>query len=195
MFSLVVGNLNLAKVVRIIGMDFSGIFNGLEAVVKLMALEIAIGCIVGLIVKQVVKIKVQNEPNTQIFSPNDYTSVYFGKNFPRCGGDMFLLSPEFIVVRSEGNATTTEEFYNFLGARAKFKYEDGRIISGGFFLFDPVYLCTVVIPSLVGFFPSFIPFVSQYFSPLLYSGLAWMLTTFVVQIIIGSLKNAANNPR
>jgi hypothetical protein len=189
------GNLDLAKSMGSSGMDFLGIFKGLEALVKLMALELAIGCIVGLIVKQIVKIKAQNEPSTQIFLPNEYTSVYFGKNFPRCGGDMFLLSPEFIVVRSEGNATTTEEFYNFLGARAKFKYEDGRIVSGGFFLFDPVYLCTVVIPSLIGFFPSFIPFVSHYFSPLLYSGLAWIFTTFLGQIIIGSLKNAANNPR
>jgi hypothetical protein len=173
-------------------MDFSGIFSNLDVVLKLMFVELLLGCIAGFIFKQIIKIKARNDENTQIFSPSEYTSVHFGKNFPRCSMDILLLDPEFILVKIEGSETT-EEFYNFLGACEKFKYQNGRIISGGLLLLNPVYLCTVVIPSVIGFFPSLIPFINQYFSPLFYSGLLWMFATFLIQTVIGILKNVSSN--
>jgi hypothetical protein len=89
----------------------------------------------------------------------------------------------------------SEELFTFLGASSKFVYENG-VFKGGEFsiLIYPVYLFTVIVPILVGFFPSLLPFVGKFFSPLFYSGISWLFLTFLVQTIIGSLKQALSNP-
>ncbi len=157
-------------------MDFSGVFSSLDIVVRLMATELAIGCVCGLLVKLIVTTKARKELNTQIFSPDEYESVYFGKNLPKCT-DLFLLPPEFIVVKFKDGAIVSEDFYNFFGGHTKvdFSYENGRMNPEWSFSLAPVFLCTILIPALLGLFLSII----QYFQPLLYSSLGWTLVSYV----------------
>ncbi len=157
--------------------------------------ELLIGIIAGIIFKLVMKFNAYKDSNCQIFEPKAYNSIKFGKFSPRHFGDALLLSPEFIVVKSLDGQVISEEFFTFLGASSKFIYENGIFKGGEFsFLIYPVYLFTVIIPILVGFFPSFLPFVDKLFSPLLYSGIVWLFSTFLIQAIVGSLKQALSNP-
>ena len=157
--------------------------------------ELLIGIIAGIIFKLVMKFNANQDNNCQIFEPKAYSSIKFGKFSPRHFGDALLLSPEFIVVKSLNGQVISEEFFTFLGASSKFVYENGIYKGGEFsFLIYPVYLFTVIIPIMVGFFPSLIPFIGKFFSPLLYSGIAWLFLTFLIQIVVGSLKQALSNP-
>ena len=157
--------------------------------------ELLIGIIAGIIFKLVMKFNANQDSNCQIFEPKTYNSIRFGKFTPRHFGDALLLSPEFIVVKSLNGQVISEEFFTFLGASSKFVYENGIYQGGEFsFLIYPVYLFTVIIPIVVGFFPSLLPFVGKLFSPLLYSGIVWLFSTFLIQTIVGSLKQALSNP-
>ena len=157
--------------------------------------ELLIGIIAGIIFKLVMKFNANQDSNCQIFEPKTYNSIKFGKFTPRHFGDALLLSPEFIVVKSLNGQVISEEFFTFLGASSKFVYENGIYQGGEFsFLIYPVYLFTVIIPIVVGFFPSLLPFVGKLFSPLLYSGIVWLFSTFLIQTIVGSLKQALSNP-
>ena len=157
--------------------------------------ELLIGIIAGIIFKLVMKINANQDSNCQIFKPKEYTSIKFGKFAPRYFGDALLLSPEFIIVKSLDGQVISEEFLTFLGASSTFVYENGIYKGSEFsFLIYPVYLFTVIVPIVVGFFPSLLPFVGQFFSPLLYSGIVWLCSTFLIQIIVGSLKQSLSNP-
>jgi hypothetical protein len=157
--------------------------------------ELIIGIIAGMIFKQVIKLNATKDSNCQILRPEAYSSIKFGKFSPRHLGDAFLLSPEFIIVKSSNDEVISEEFLTSLGASSKFLYENG-VYKGGDFLawVYPVYLLTVIIPIVIGFFPSLLPFVGKFSSPLLYSGIIWLFLTFLIQILIGSLKQALSNP-
>ena len=157
--------------------------------------ELLIGIIAGIIFKLVMKFNANQDSNCQIFESKAYNSIKFGKFAPRHFGDALLLSPEFIIVKSLDGQVISEEFFTFLGASSKFVYENGIYKGGEFsFLIYPVYLFTVIVPIVVGFFPSLLPFVGQLFSPLLYSGIVWLFSTFLIQAIVGSLKQALSNP-
>ncbi len=135
--------------------------------------ELIIGIIAGIILKEVMRFNANKDNSCKVFDSKAYSSIKFGKFSPRYFGDALLLSPEFVIVKSLNGAVVSEEFFTFLGASSKFLYENG-IYKGGEFsiLIYPVYLFTVIVPIAVGFFPSFLPFIGKFFSPLLYSGIA-----------------------
>jgi hypothetical protein len=97
-------------------------------------------------------------------------------------------------VKSSNGEVVSEKFFTFLGASSKFVYENG-IYKGRKFsiLIYPVYLFTVILPIVIGFFPSLLPFIGKFFTPLFYSGIVWLFLTFLMQTLIGSLKQALNN--
>jgi hypothetical protein len=164
-------------------------------ITKFTICELILGIIAGIIFKQVIKFNANQDINCQIFEPKAYTSIKFGQFSPRHFGDAFLLSPEFIIVKSLNGEVISEEFITFLGASSKFLYEYGVYKGGDFSAWMyPVYISTVIIPIVIGFFPSLLPFVGKFFSPLLYSGIAWLFLTFLIQMLIGSLKQALSNP-
>jgi hypothetical protein len=176
-------------------MDFSGIFTYSDVFIfQLMAIELAIGCFTGLIVKQVVKIKAKNDVNIQIVSPDEYSSIHFGNNIPKDSLDIFLLLPtEFILLTSEDNQIVCEDFRAFFGSSRKAKYESGILKSYGSFDIEPVYLCTVLIPIAIGFFLSFSSLVGEYFRPVLYSGFLWIILVFLLQFLVGRLNINIDN--
>jgi hypothetical protein len=164
-------------------------------IAKFVIGELIIGIIAGIIFKLVMKFNANQDSNCQIFKPEAYSCIEYGKFSPRYFADALLLPPEFVVVKSLNGQVISEEFFTFLGASSKFSYENG-IYKGGEFSFPiyPVYLFTVIVPIAIGFFPSFLPFIGSFFSPLLYSGVIWLFLTFLIQTIIGSLKQAFSNP-
>ncbi len=169
-------------------------------VMKFAIGELLIGIVAGLIFKQISRSKASQDRNCQILKPTDYNSIMFGSNLPRHFGDAFLLPPEFVITQSLNGETISEEFFTFLGTSSKFLYEQRRFMGGGFSILTcPVYLMTAVIPILIGFFPSFflpslLPFVGNFFIPLLYSGVIWLFLTFLIQMVVGSLRQLLNKP-
>ncbi|WP_310485165.1 hypothetical protein [Chamaesiphon sp. VAR_48_metabat_403] len=156
--------------------------------------ELLIGIISGIIFKLVIKFNADRDSNCQIFESKAYSSIEFGKFAPRHFGDAFLFSPEFVIVRSSNGEVISEKFLTFLGASSKFVYENGISKGGDFLIFTyPVYLSTVILPIIVGFFPSLLPFIGKFFSPLLYSGIAWLFLTFLLQALIGLLRQTLSN--
>jgi|GEM_PF-2702249 len=159
-----------------------------------MGFELLLGAIIGFILTQVIRIRASRISNVQVIPARRYDSSYFGRSFPKHGFDAFCLPPEFVVVQSEDNEIFSEEFYTLLGSSTKATYENGRYNGHGYSaLRSPVYLCTVVIPILVGFFPAILPFIGQLFEPLLFSGMAWMFITFWIQPLFLIFNQSAND--
>jgi hypothetical protein len=157
--------------------------------------ELLIGIISGIIFKLVMKYNADRDRNCQVFEPKAYRSILLGENSPRHFGDAFLLSPEFVIVKSSNGEVISEEFFTFLGASSKFVYEHGIYKCDDFLTFTyPVYLFTVIIPIVVGFFPSLLPFIGKFFSSLVYSGMVWLFLTFLIQALIGLLRQTLSNP-
>ena len=177
-------------------MDFLGIFRDfdLALISKCMIVELAIGIVVGFILKQVAKISANRTSNLQVIPSNEYTSPHFAKNFPRHAFDIFQLPPEFVIVQSVSDQLISEDFYTSLGSSTKVRYENEEYRGYGYSaLTAPVYLCTVVIPIVVGFFPALLPFIGKTFSPLLYSGMTWMFLSFLIQPLLGLLIQSPNS--
>lgn len=150
-------------------------------IAKYMGIELLIGTMVGFIFKQIMKMRANGISNSQIISARDYMSTYFGNDFPKHAFEVFRLPPDFVIVQSENDAVISEEYFSFFGSATKATYKNGEYQGHGYSAFSsPVYLCTVVFPILVGFFPSLLPFVGKIFEPFLFSGLAWSLMTFLL---------------
>jgi hypothetical protein len=145
-----------------------------------MILELAIGIVVGFILKQVAKVGANRTSNLQVISSNEYTSSHFANNFPKHSFDIFQLPPKFVIVQSVNDRLVSEDFYTSLGSSTKVLYENeeyrGYVYST---LTAPVYLCTVVISIVIGFFPALLPFIGKTFCPRLYSGMTWMFLSFL----------------
>lgn len=157
--------------------------------------ELLLGIVAGITFKEVMRFNANKDSNCQIFEPKAYSSILLGELSPRHFGDAFLLSPEFVIVRSSNGEVISEEFFTFLGASSKFVYENGIYKGDDLLIFTyPVYLFTVILPIIIGFFPSLLPFTDKFFSSLVYSGIAWIFLTFAIQTIMGSLKQALSNP-
>jgi hypothetical protein len=163
-------------------------------ILKYIIVDLLIGIAVGFILKQAIKINANRTSNLQVISAKDYTSSYFGKNFPKHAFDIFQLSPEFVVLQSANDQVISEDFYTFLGSSTKAQYENEEYRGHGYSaLSSPVYLCTVVLPIAIGFFPALLPFVGKAFSPLLYSGMGWMFLEFLAQPLFGMLAQTSSN--
>jgi hypothetical protein len=178
-------------------MDILGVFRdfGIASIFKYMGIEFLMGAVIGLVIKQLTIFNSRNASNTQIVSAKEYTATYPDGNLLKHPFDLFLLTPEFVVLKTENGVISREEFYTFFGASMIINYENGmKRYGGGSALTAPIYLCTVVVPSVVGFFTSLLPFIGQYFSPLLYSGLVWMFLTFLLQPFTGMLNRVQSNP-
>jgi hypothetical protein len=177
-------------------MDFSGIFDNSDILIfKLMAVELFVGCFIGFIFKQFVKNNAENNVDIQIVSPDEYSSIHFGKKFPADSLDIFLfLPPEFILLTSESDEIVEEKFYYFFGSSREAKYQNRKIKSYGSLEIEPVYLCTVLIPISIGFFLSFSPLFGQYFRLLLCSGIIWIIIVFMLQFLTGKLNMTLSKP-
>ncbi len=177
-------------------MDILGMFRDFDiaSISKYMVVEFFIGAVVGLVIKQLTIANSRSMSDVQVISAKEYTATYPDRNLLRNPFDIFLLIPEFVILKTENETIAREEFYTFFGASMKISYEDGIEKYDGSALTSPIYLCTVLIPIVVGFFPSLLPFIGQYFSPLLYSGLVWMFLTFLLQPFTGMLNHVVNNP-
>jgi hypothetical protein len=178
-------------------MDILGIFRDFDmaSISKYMGMEFLIGAVIGLVIKQLTMVNSRSSSDLQVISGKEYTATYPDRNLVKHPFDIFLLNPEFVILKTEGGTVTKEEFYTFFGASMKISYENGNKQYDGSALTSPIYLCTVLIPIVAGFFPSLLPFVGQYFSPLLYSGLVWMFLTFLLQPLTGMLNRAVINPQ
>jgi hypothetical protein len=177
-------------------MDILGIFRGfdIDSISKYMGIEFFIGAVLGFMIKKLAITNFRNISNYQIISAKDYVDRYPDRSLLKHPFDIFLLTPEFIGLRMENETITREDFYTFFGASMKITYENGSKKYDGSALTSPIYLCTVLIPIVVGFFPSLLPLIGKYFSPLLYSGLVWMFLTFLLQPFTGMLNRFVSNP-
>lgn len=150
-------------------------------IAKYMGIELLIGAMVGVIFKQIMKMRANGISDSQAISARDYTSTYFGNDFPKHAFEVFRLPPDFVIVQSKNDAVISEEYFSVFGSATKATYKNGKYQGHGYSAFSsPVYLCTVVLPILVGFSPSLLPFVGKIFEPCLFSGLAWSVMTFVL---------------
>jgi uncharacterized protein (DUF433 family) len=178
------------------GMEVFDIFKSLDFILigKWMAVELFLGVFAGIIVKFAAKFNASHSNSVQVFRATDYSSRYFGRNFPRGAFDPFKLPPEFIVVQYDSNEVISENFLTFLGDSTKAEYQNGEYRGHGFSaLSSPVYLTTVVIPIVLGFFPALLPFINKIVSPLLFSGLAWMFIT-LMPMLFPFQGNETSNP-
>lgn len=178
-------------------MEFLGLFRDFDIalIAKYMTVELLIGAVIGLISKQVAKSNASSASDLHVVPARDYTSSYFGRNFPRHAFDTFRLPPEFVIVQSANGEILGEEFFTFLGSSTKARYENGEYKGHSFSaLTSSMYFCTVVIPIVAGFFPALtLPF-GKAFIPLLFSGVTWLfigvliqtLTTVISQVSIDS---------
>jgi hypothetical protein len=178
-------------------MEVFDVFKSLDFILigKCMAVELFLGVFAGIIVKFAAKFNASRTNSVQAFRATDYSSRHFGRNFPRGAFDLFKLPPEFVVVQYDSNEVISEKFFTFLGDSTKAEYQNGEYRGHGFSaLSSPIYLTTVVIPIVLGFFPSLLPFVNKIGSPLLFSGLAWMFITFWIPILFSFQGNETANP-
>jgi hypothetical protein len=172
------------------------IFKGLTVllIVNYMAGEFILGTLLGISFKLITKFNASRSTDVRVYAASDYSSKHFGKNFPRGGGfDLFQLSPELIVVEYSGDKIVRESFYTFLGNSIKAEYQDGKLTStASSALSAPIYLVTVVIPILFGFFTIRFPTLHKIGIPLLVSGLIWMFITIFIPMFIGLSKKPAS---
>jgi hypothetical protein len=176
-------------------MEIFDIFKSIDLILigKYMAAELLIGIIVGITVKYVAKFNASRASDIQVFPATEYSSRHFGKNFPRGAFDFFKLPPEFVLVQYADNEVVCENFFTFLGDSTKAEYRDGQYRGHGFSaLSSPIYLFTVVIPIVLGFFPALLPLINKIGGSLLMSGLIWMFMTFWMPMIIRFSNNEAN---
>lgn len=172
-------------------MDVFNIFDDLDFLLvgKYMVAELLIGAIAGIIFKQVAKLNANRSSNTQVFQATDYSSRYFGKNFPTDDFDVFRLPPEFIVVQYGNDEVISENFFTFLGNSTKAEYQNGQYRgNSSSALSSPTYLTTIVIPVLLGFFSAVLPFADNVNSSLFLSGLIWLFITFYITPILFNLR-------
>jgi hypothetical protein len=147
--------------------------------------DLLLGICIGLIIKQVNISRAAQSSNSRVFATKDYSSIYFGKNFPRSPFDPFQLPRELVIVRYVNDEVVSEKFFTFLGDSAKAIYQNGQyegLVNSG--LRSPVFFFTVLFPILQGFVASFVPSLQIVGIPLLISGLAWIFLTSLP--IIGS---------
>ncbi len=177
-------------------MDILGMFRDfdIDSISKYMGGEFIIGAVTGLVIKRLTIFNSRNASDLQLISAKEYTARYPDRNLLKHPFDLFLLTPEFVILRMENETIAQEGFYTFFGASMKISYENGSKKYDGSALTSPIYLCTVLVPIVIGFFPSLLPFVGKYFSPLLYSGLVWMFLTFLLQPFTGMLNHVVSNP-
>lgn len=178
-------------------MEVFDVFKSLDFILigKCMAVELFLGVFAGIIVKFAAKFNASRANDVQVFRATDYSSRHFGRNFPRGAFDPFKLPPEFVIVQYDSDEVISENFFPLLGDSTKAEYQNGEYRGHGFSaLSSPVYLTTVVIPIVLGFFPALLPFINKIGSPLLFSGLAWMFITFWMPMLFPFQGNQTSNP-
>jgi hypothetical protein len=142
--------------------------------------------------KQAIKIKAGFNSEFRVVSSKEYTSNHFGENPPK-PFDTFDLPLEFVVLQSIEGEIVSEDFYTFLGASTKADYQDGKFKNYSSAAWNsPVYLCTVLIPVLVGCFSFLIPFIGKTFIPLLYSGVIWTLLSSTIYTLFAMFTQPLN---
>jgi hypothetical protein len=179
-------------------MDFFGILKDFDPglVSKYMLWEFLIGATIGFILSRFLQFKARQASNLTVTSPKEYLSLHFGRQLPRHTFDPLPLPPVFIIVESANDQVISERFFSLAGSSTKATYNNGEYQGHGYAAWEsPVYCCTVVFPCLVGFLLALLPFVGNFFTPLFYSGLAWMMVTGISQFIwtiIQSRRDTAN---
>jgi hypothetical protein len=152
---------------------------GVLLILKMMFVELLIGVVIG-VGKKVT-------PTKRVFSAQEYTSAFFGRDLPRGAFNPFALAPSLVIVDYDNDRVRQETFYSPLGDHTSFV--DGRSTSiGASILSSPTYLMIATLPMLLGFlgtvFLSRLPFINKYASSYLFSGLAWNMLMLIIPVFI-----------
>ena len=137
-----------------------------------MVVELIIGVLLGILTKQIIKYDARKSSVTQIFSAEEYSSIRYGNNLPKnYFFNLFNLKPNLVIVHYQEEQVIKEDFYTAIGDRTTAIYQNGIFVKCFWELWGlPVYLCTTIIPLLLGFisaiFLSFIPLINSYTIPL-----------------------------
>jgi hypothetical protein len=168
-------------------MSFFDAFKSFDLILisQYMAVEFLIGIIAGIIVKYLAKFNASRVGNAQVFSAKDYSSIHFGKDFPRRSFDLLSLPPEFVIVQHTEQEVVCEEFFTIFGSSIKAEYRNGQYRMHGISaLSSPLYLFTVVIPTALGFFSASMSLLDKIGILLLISGVVWIFITSLVQMLL-----------
>jgi len=159
--------------------DTANHMNNIVTIVQYMAVELIFGVLVGIISKEVIKSNAKNSSNMQVFSSSEYRSIAYENNFPKLNFfNIFNLKPKLIIVHYDKDQVTREDFYTILGDRTTAIYQNGSFNNSYWEIWGlPIYICTAVIPLLIGFFLgivfSFVPSLNAFFTYLFVSGFIW----------------------
>jgi hypothetical protein len=156
-------------------------------ILKLMVAEVLIGALIGVGKKALARLQAITTPSKRAFSARDYTSTFFGTNLPRGSFNLLALAPSLVVVDYDGDQVRRETFYSPLGDHVSFV--DGKpTLIGTSILSSPTYLSMIVLPMVLGFLGSLLLFwlspVNKYAPSYLMSGLAWVMITPWIPILI-----------
>lgn len=163
--------------------------NHIVTIAQYMGVELIIGIFAGILSKEMIRFNAQISSSKKVFLPSDYCSIRYGNNLPKSEFyNLFNLQQNLVIAHYKEEKVVREDFYTFLGDRTSLIYRDeilnDKVFKNAFLglLGNPIYVCTVVIPSMAGFLLgllfSFIPSIEIFFTHLLISGLVWGLVGF-----------------
>ncbi|QUY42927.1 hypothetical protein [Acaryochloris marina] len=116
-----------------------------------MAVELGIGLLSGLIRKVLAKQQAHHHPECyQVVQCNDYKSVGYGIQTPDNSFNAFGMDYSFVIVEFKEREVIRERFFTSLGDSIKVEYTDGRLTARTSFLSAPIYTVTVVVPIVIG---------------------------------------------
>lgn len=117
-----------------------------------MAVELGIGLLIGLIKNVLAKQQaISNPERYQVFQCNDYESVGYGARTPDDSDNAFGVDYSFVIVEFQAGEVIRERFFSPLGDSIKVEYIDGELTAKTSCWSVPIYSMTVVIPLVVGF--------------------------------------------
>ena len=129
-------------------------------ILALLVAELLVGSAVGVVIKFVVPRQAKHSESCQVIAARNYVSLKFGRNFPEYGFDPLSLPTNFVIVEKLDGLVVRERFYTFLGSCYEVVYKDGEYKEIQYSaLSSPLYVCAVLLPTLIGFLAFVLPFV------------------------------------
>ena len=154
-----------------------------------MVIEIVAGIAISIITKYGRKLYAHYSERLKVFSVQDYASKHFGKAFiDQASFAVINTPPKFVIVQYEPDSDLVkrETFLNLWGEATNVTYSSGKYLYYGFSSLDSlIFLITVFLPVAAGLFGIFIASIPLA-SPLLISGLAWMVIIYARAILSNS---------
>jgi len=144
-----------------------------------MFIELVLGILVGIISKEIIKLRAKKSSNMQVFSSSNYCSIEHQNNLPKLNFyNLFNLKPNLVIVSYFEEQIIREDFYTFLGDRTSTIYQDGIFVNSFWELLgSPIYIFTAVAPLVIGLslgiLLSFSSPLETFFTYLFISGFLW----------------------